>query len=125
MRQSWDILRWGSPLMGCRAVTVPGSGTLVQCRHRPIYGAAQGLHWVLQTWVQAQGQLQGQLVSVVLESQASPMQQAEAAAVVQAWQVQVVSQKCEVWQKPAVWLTSEVVSVGLTLCSWRCHLMQQ
>ena len=54
--------------------------------------------------MQAQGQHWEQLVSVVLESQALQVQQAEAVAVVQAWQVQAVVQKCEVWQEPVVWL---------------------
>ena len=43
-------------------------------------------------------------MSEVLELQVLQVQQAEVAAVVQAWQVQVVVQKCEVWQEPAVWL---------------------
>ena len=104
MRQSGDSPGQGSPLVGCRAVRVPGSGTWVQCRHGPMYGAAQGLCWVLQTSVQAQGQLWGQLVPMVLESQALWVQWAEAVAIVQAWWLQVVVQKCEVWQEPAVWL---------------------
>ena len=42
MRQSGDILSWGSPLMGHMVVRVPGSGTWVQCRHGPIYGGGTG-----------------------------------------------------------------------------------
>ena len=44
-----EKLGQGSPLMGHRAVIVPGSGTWVWCRHGMIYGAAQELCWVLQT----------------------------------------------------------------------------
>ena len=40
----------------------------------------------------------------VLESRALQVQQAKTAAIVQAWQVQALSQKCEVWQEPVVWL---------------------
>ena len=43
-------------------------------------------------------------MSVVLEPQELGVQQVEAGAVVQAWQVQVVAQKCEVWQEPVMWL---------------------
>ena len=50
------------------------------------------------------GVTSGKVVSVVLELQSLQVQQAEAAAVVQALWVQVVAQKCEVWQEPAVWL---------------------
>ena len=88
------------------AFIVPGSGTWVQCRHGPIYRAAEELC----------------LVSVVLELQALWVQQA--LAVVQAWQAQVLLQglagACSVAD-----VMLEVVSVGLTLHSQRCHLMQQ
>ena len=64
------------------------------------------------------GATSGTADSVVLESQASWAQWAEAVAVVQAWWVQAMVQKCEVWQEPAASVvTSEVVSVGLTPCS--------
>ena len=68
----------------------------------------------------------GQLWSVASESQALHVQLAKAVPVVQAWWVQAVVQitylagVCSV----AV-VVSGAVSVGLTLNSHRCHLMQQ
>ena len=92
--------------MGQRTVIVPGSSTWVQCRHGPIYGAATGDTLGVADIGAGTGETSGTagVCGFEVTGITGATGRGCSNAVVQAWQVQALSQKCKVWQEPAVWL---------------------
>ena len=126
VRQSGDIPGGGSPLMGWRAVTVPGSGTWVWCRHGLIYGDAQDYAGCCRHRDRHRGNFRetgvcGFVVTGIAGATGGGCSScaglAGAGNVTEMWGLAEACSMADV--------TAGVVSVGLTLLSQRCCLMQQ